>query len=195
MANPFVGEIKIFGGNFAPLGHAFCNGQILPISQNTALFSLLGTFYGGNGTSNFALPNLQGSFPMGQGQGIGLTQRSVGELGGVASVTLTTNQMPSHSHVPQCSTTGGTSDDPTGNLWALPHSGKAHIAAYTANTSSPRRKSTAQQSAAVLDFEFYNCPAGDIPGQELTRRSARHEKNLPTGHRGESFAHPKLSHA
>ena len=78
MADQFVAEIRMFAGNFAPLGWAFCNGQILPISQNTALFSLIGTFYGGNGTSNFALPNLQGSAPLGQGQGSGLSLRSVG---------------------------------------------------------------------------------------------------------------------
>jgi microcystin-dependent protein len=136
MANPFVGEIKIFAGNFAPFGWAFCDGQLLPISQNTALFSLLGTQFGGNGTSNFALPNLQGSFPVGMGQGIGLTPRIIGEMGGEATVQLNASEMAGHSHIPQCSATGGTSDDPTGNLWALPHSGKAQIAAYTANTSS-----------------------------------------------------------
>lgn len=88
----------MFGCNFAPVGWALCNGQILPISQNTALFSLLGTQYGGNGTSNFALPNLQSSAALNAGSGPGLTQRSTGEVGGVASVTLLTPQMPSHNH-------------------------------------------------------------------------------------------------
>lgn len=94
----FIGEIRLFTGNFAPKGWAFCNGQLLPISQNTALFSLLGTFYGGNGTSNFALPNLQASFPLGQGAGPGLTPRSPGETGGEAAVSLLTSQIPSHAH-------------------------------------------------------------------------------------------------
>lgn len=96
--DPFVGEIRIFTGNFAPKGWAMCNGQLLPISQNTALFSLLGTFYGGDGRSTFGLPNLQGRFPLHQGQGPGLTQRLVGETGGAASVSLLANEMPQHGH-------------------------------------------------------------------------------------------------
>src|SRR5438034_10904654 len=94
MTDQFVGEIRIFGGNFAPTGWAFCNGQLLPISQNTALFSLLGTQYGGNGTTTFALPNLQGRAPMDQGSGTGLTPRTVGATGGESEVTLTINQLP-----------------------------------------------------------------------------------------------------
>jgi microcystin-dependent protein len=99
MADQFVGEIRIFAGNFPPLGWAFCNGQLLSISQNTALFSLLGTQYGGDGRSNFGLPNLQGSVPIDQGQGPGLTTRSMGETGGQATVTLQATQMPAHQHV------------------------------------------------------------------------------------------------
>jgi microcystin-dependent protein len=98
MSDPFVAEIKIFAGNFAPTGHALCNGQLLPISQNTALFSLLGTTFGGDGRSTFALPNLQGRAPMQPGQGPGLTQRFLGEAGGVESVTLNQSQIPLHSH-------------------------------------------------------------------------------------------------
>src|SRR5471032_1012792 len=98
MADQFVGEIRMFAGNFAPVGWAFCNGAILPISQNTALFSLLGTNYGGNGVSNFALPNLQGAFPVHAGAGPGLSQRSVGETGGSDTVTLTSAQLPAHGH-------------------------------------------------------------------------------------------------
>ena len=98
MSSPFVAEIRMFGGNFAPLGWATCDGQLLPISQNTALFSLLGTFYGGDGKSTFALPNLEGSAPMHQGQGPGLTDRFVGETSGVPSVTLLQTEMPLHSH-------------------------------------------------------------------------------------------------
>jgi len=98
MSNPFVAEIRMFSGNFAPAGWAFCNGQILPISQFTALFSLLGTQYGGNGVSNFALPNLQGRAPMHAGNGAGLTPRGVGDTGGAAAVTLNAQQLPSHNH-------------------------------------------------------------------------------------------------
>ena len=98
MTAPFVGEIRMFGCNFAPRNYTLCNGQLLPISQNTALFSLLGTYYGGNGTSNFALPNLQGRAPMAFGQGPGLTERFIGEDGGSETVTLLSAEMPAHNH-------------------------------------------------------------------------------------------------
>jgi microcystin-dependent protein len=98
MTDQFVGEIRMFAGNFAPTGWAFCNGQLLSISQNTALFSLLGTQYGGNGTSNFALPNLQGSAVLGSGSGAGLTPRVQGESGGTATVALLQSQMAAHNH-------------------------------------------------------------------------------------------------
>jgi microcystin-dependent protein len=98
MSSPFLGEIRIFAGNFAPAGWALCNGQVLPISQNTALFSLLGTQYGGNGTSTFQLPNFQGSVPIQQGQGPGLSPYEVGEVGGQNSVTLFTSQLAAHIH-------------------------------------------------------------------------------------------------
>ena len=98
MADPFVAEIRIVPFNFAPRGWAFCDGQLLPISQNTALFSLLGTTYGGNGQSTFGLPNLQGRSPMHWGQGPGLSQRVIGEAGGQASVMLSSSEMPNHSH-------------------------------------------------------------------------------------------------
>lgn len=99
--DPFVAEIRAFGFNFAPKGWAQCNGQILPLSQNTALFSLLGTTYGGNGKSNFALPNLQGSIPIHAGQGPGLTLRDLGEQSGSDTITLITSEMPSHTHAIQ----------------------------------------------------------------------------------------------
>src|ERR1017187_3075502 len=102
MANPFVAEIRMFAGNFAPHGWALCNGQLLSISQNTALFSVIGTFYGGNGSSNFGLPNLQGMAPMHQGNGAGLTPRVIGETGGENTVTLLASGVPVHKHTYNC---------------------------------------------------------------------------------------------
>src|SRR3954454_9286361 len=98
MSDPFVAEIRIFPFNFAPKGWAFCNGQLMPISQNTALFSLLGTTYGGDGKSTFALPDLQGAAPMQPGQGQGLSLRDLGEVSGVESITLLTSEIPVHTH-------------------------------------------------------------------------------------------------
>ena len=98
MADPYLGEVRVFACNFAPVGWASCNGQILPLSQYTALFSLLGTYYGGNGTSNFALPNLQGNIPVCQGTGNGLSPYNVGEIGGTQFVKLLLPQMASHIH-------------------------------------------------------------------------------------------------
>jgi len=98
MSDPFIGEVRIFPFGFAPKGWAFCDGQLIPISQNTALFSILGTIYGGNGKSNFALPDLQGRASMGPGQGPGLTLRDLGEEGGTETVTLLATQIPAHSH-------------------------------------------------------------------------------------------------
>lgn len=118
MSNPFLAEIRIFAGNFAPKGWAMCNGQILPISQNTALFSLLGTTYGGNGTNNFALPNLQGNSPMHPGQGPGLSLHDLGESGGAAAVTLNTFELPAHNHTANCNSGMGDQYAPTGFFWA-----------------------------------------------------------------------------
>src|SRR5512147_1323284 len=101
MTDPFVGEIRIFGFNFAPRGWATCNGQLMPISQNTALFSLLGTYYGGDGKSTFGLPNLQDSGPVHQGQGPGLSERFIGEQSGIPNVTLIETEMPVHTHSPR----------------------------------------------------------------------------------------------
>ena len=98
MSEPFIAEIRIFAGNFAPRGWAFCDGQLLPISQNTALFSLIGTTYGGDGRTTCALPDLQGRAPMHPGRGPGLTDRRLGERGGVENVTLTEAQLPAHRH-------------------------------------------------------------------------------------------------
>ena len=113
MSEPFVAEIRIFAGNFAPRGWAFCDGQLLPISQNTALFSLIGTTYGGDGRTTTALPNMEGRAPMHPGRGPGLTARRLGQRGGVETVTLTEAQMPNHNHTFYASEEGGDRADPT----------------------------------------------------------------------------------
>ncbi len=118
MSEPFVAEVRIWGLNFAPRGWAFCNGQLLPVSQNTALFSLLGTIYGGDGRTTFALPDLQGRAPMHPGSGPGLSHRRIGEKGGASTETLTQVQMPSHRHGVQASTRPGEENDPGSQVWA-----------------------------------------------------------------------------
>lgn len=118
MADPFVAEIRIVPFNFAPKGWAWCDGQLLPLSQNTALFSLLGTTYGGNGKSNFALPDLQGRAPMHPGQGPGLSLHDLGETGGSETVTLLESEIPSHSHAVSVSASDATEPSPAGQLFA-----------------------------------------------------------------------------
>src|SRR5690348_16886125 len=113
--DPFVAEIRIFPFNFAPKGWAFCDGQILPLSQNTALFSLLGTTYGGDGKSNFALPDMQGNAPMHPGQGPGLSDHVLGETGGSETVSLLESEIPSHSHAVMASATNSSKPNPIGN--------------------------------------------------------------------------------
>lgn len=118
MGTPFIGEIRMFGGNFAPAGWAFCNGQLVPISENDALFNLIGTTYGGDGQATFALPDLQGRLPMHMGTGPGLSTRQIGELGGVETVTLTAQQIPVHTHAPQADSNGGNQTTPQNGIWA-----------------------------------------------------------------------------
>lgn len=118
MSQPFIGEIRMFAGNFAPVGWAFCNGAIIPIDQNDALFNLIGTTYGGDGQTTFALPNLQSRVPVHVGPGFAL-----GQSGGAESVTLTTSQIPAHSHVPQCNSNTGNLPNPGTGVWAQPGTG------------------------------------------------------------------------
>lgn len=132
MATPFIGQIMLNGFGFAPRNWAFCNGQLLPINQNQALFSILGTTYGGNGVQTFALPDLRGRVPIHWGNGPGLTPRSLGEVGGSESVTLLQTQMPAHNHVASASAAAPSVGVPTGNAWAT--GGTAAYAA-TANTT------------------------------------------------------------
>jgi microcystin-dependent protein len=132
MSDPFVAEIRIFAFNFAPKGWAFCNGQLLPISQNTALFSLLGTTYGGDGKSTFALPDMQGNAPMQPGQGQGLSLRDLGEMSGVESVTLLVSEIPLHTHT--LMTAAGDpaeSNIATGNALARSKNGNAYTTTLT----------------------------------------------------------------
>lgn len=133
MSNPFVAEIRMFGFNFAPSGWAFCNGQLLPIVQNTALFSLLGTFYGGDGRTNFGLPNLQGASPIHAGQGPGLSDRQVGESGGSATVSLLSSEVPPHGHGLRA-TSVASSVSPANAALAPLASGEAYRAAPAATT-------------------------------------------------------------
>ena len=124
MADYFVGEIRMFGGNFAPQGWAFCDGTVLPIAQNDVLFNLIGTTYGGDGESTFALPDLRGRIPIHQGKNLGATY-SLGESSGTETETLTTNNLPVHTHIPNSNSSGG-GDSPAGSLWAKSTTGKPY---------------------------------------------------------------------
>jgi microcystin-dependent protein len=117
---PYIGEIRMFAGTFAPVGWALCNGALMAIAENDALFNLIGTTYGGDGESTFGLPDLQGRVPVHQGQGAGLSNYQLGEKAGVPSVTLTANQIPVHNHPWLASTDGGTSDLPQDSVLASP---------------------------------------------------------------------------
>src|SRR5258705_1950632 len=136
MADPFVAEIRIFPFNFAPRGWAFCNGQILPISQNTALFSLLGTIYGGNGQSTFALPDLQGRAAMFFQQGQGLSLRDIGETGGSDNVTLLITEMPVHTHTVNGKVAGGQAN-PANMVWGTSNAAKVAAKFYVPAAPAP----------------------------------------------------------
>lgn len=127
MAQPYLGQIIMFGGNFAPLGWAFCDGQLLSIAKYDQLYGLIGTTYGGDGVDTFAVPDLRGRVPIHTGQGAGLSNRVLGESAGSETITLNSNQMPSHTHSAACSSSPGNSTSPTGNYWAA-----------NANASSPQ---------------------------------------------------------
>jgi microcystin-dependent protein len=142
MSNPFVGEIRMFGGNFAPAGWAFCDGSSIPISENDTLFNLIGTTYGGDGQSTFALPDLRGRIPIHQGQGPGISQSYViGQSAGVEAVTLTTQQIPAHNHNMSASTAAATNPSPSGNILAA----SPTIASYVIDVAGPQLASGAVQ--------------------------------------------------
>jgi len=130
MTTPFLGEIKMVGFNFAPRGYALCNGQILSIAQNTALFSLLGTMYGGNGQTTFALPDLRGRVPIHQGQGPGLSSYTIGQQSGVETVTLSTPQLPPHNHTVNASSAAD-SKNPSGNVPGVTGAGSSYSSTPT----------------------------------------------------------------
>ena len=153
MADPFLGEIRIFAGTFAPKGWAVCNGQLLAISQNTALFSLLGTFYGGDGKSTFALPDLQGSAPMHQGQGQGLSQRFIGEQAGEQSVTLLQTEMPAHSHPL----------DGTNQLQNLPDPASHTLARANANAYVQNPTGFTQMNGLAIGITGDGLPHNNMP--------------------------------
>ena len=152
MADPFVAEIRIFPFNFAPRGWAFCNGQILPISQNTALFSLLGTTYGGDGKSTFALPNLTGRAPMHPGQGPGLSLHDLGETGGSDTVTLQQTEIPFHTHAIVNVTDAGGQLGGAGNLW-----GEANTRIYSPNPNP----------AQTMSPQAFGATGGSLPHNNM----------------------------
>jgi microcystin-dependent protein len=133
MSSPFIGEIRMFAGNFAPVGWAFCNGALIPISENDALFNLIGTTYGGDGQNTFALPNLQSRVPVHVGPGF-----AQGQSGGAESVTLTTTQIPAHSHVPQANSSAGTQTSPANNVWAFSSLGQFDLGDPPDSTMAPQ---------------------------------------------------------
>src|ERR1700759_5183964 len=158
MTDQYVGEIRAVGFNFEAQGWALCNGQTLPISQNTALFSLLGTNYGGNGTSNFALPNLQARFPLhASSSGLGLSPTSVGEAGGAATVTLAQGTTPAHGHVMTAVASPGTVDSPEQARWAEPHYGRGVDQVYATSGG------TAPMAASAFGMVGGSQPHNNLP--------------------------------
>jgi microcystin-dependent protein len=158
MANPFLAEIRIFPFNFAPTGWAMCNGQLLPISQNTALFSLLGTYYGGDGVSTFALPNLLGSTPLQQGQGPGLTDYVLGEQTGSPTISLIESEIPTHQHFFMATSNPGTVESAPDNQLGVGASG-SKTQNYFANLYSPNAASaTTQMSPLAIGITGQSLP-------------------------------------
>jgi|SRR5580704_954419 microcystin-dependent protein len=176
MASEYLGAVKLFSFGFAPKGYALCAGQIMSIQQNAALFSLLGTTFGGNGIQTFALPDLQGRVPIGQGTGVGLSNYVMGQKGGVENVTLLQSTVPSHTHVFQASTTGGNSNNPSGNVLAtLTDTGDVFYApfagGFTAALMPPATVSTVGQTqphtniqpTAAINYSI--CLSGIFPSR------------------------------
>ncbi len=158
MSNPFLGEIKMVGFNFPPQGWAMCNGQLLPINQNTALFALLGTTYGGDGITTFALPDLRSRVAIHTGQGAGLSPYVIGQSGGVESVTLLTTQIPSHNHGVNCNTGGGTQASPVAGFPAVESTGTSlDYAAASNGAMNPAMIGNTGGSQAHANIQPYLC--------------------------------------
>ena len=153
--DPFVAEIRIFPFNFAPKGWAFCDGQLLPLSQNTALFSLLGTTYGGDGKSNFALPDMQGNAPMHPGQGPGLSLHDLGETGGSETVTLLQSEIPVHTHQMQGGFAQANLDGPTAQ------------SVYTRSTPGNAYMTNSTQNLVQMNFQMLTIAGGDLPHNNM----------------------------
>lgn len=170
MSTPYLGEIRMFSFSFAPSGWAMCNGQLLPISQNAALFNLIGTIYGGNGTSNFALPNLQGRVAIHQGTGTGLSPYVIGEAAGTETVTLTAAQMPVHSHPLHADSSEATTDSPGGHSLAK---AKTHVYGKGSGTLAMNGKAVGDAGDSVphnniqpyLTVNFCIALSGVFPAQ------------------------------
>jgi microcystin-dependent protein len=152
-SEPFLAEIYMGGMNFAPRGYATCSGQILSIAQNTALFSLLGTTFGGNGQTTFALPDLRGRVPMGEGQGPGLTSRTLGEVGGVENVTLIANEMPAHNHSFSAVSDAGDISTPAG--------------AYLANTGALDKEYKTTGTTVAMNASAVGITGGSQPHNNI----------------------------
>ena len=153
--DPFVAEIRIFGFNFPPRGWATCNGQLLPISQNTALFSLIGTFYGGDGKTTFALPNLQGSVPMNQGQSGGTSDRTIGEESGSEAVTLLESEMPVHTHALNAVESTATARQPPNQMFAVGEAVSLYRSAQPNTTMNPSMLATGGDSLPHNNMQPY----------------------------------------
>lgn len=160
MSTPFIGEIRMFGGNFAPRNWALCNGQTLAIAQNQALFALIGTTFGGNGVQTFQLPNLQGSLPVGQGTGPGLSTRVIGETAGSENVTLTQATMPAHSHTLNASTANATTADIGSSTLPGTVTAPAHF--YTVNDGTSPPPTAESLTAGSVGLSGNNMPHSNL---------------------------------
>ena len=158
MSQPFLGEVMIVAFNFAPRGWALCNGQLLLINQNQALFSLLGTIYGGDGQTTFALPDLRGRIPLHMGQGAGLSNRIIGEMSGTETVTVITNQLPGHTHNAMGQSGNGNQSSPAGGVWAASSLNEYSNAAAntTMNAAAIGPAGGNQPHANVMPFQCVN---------------------------------------